>query len=73
MLHLGCPQMFWGRNCEIECSQNCINQQCYPGNGSCIWGCINKNCLGGICDKDTAVCTEGCKGKQTGPYCNICK
>ncbi|CAC5377409.1 PLXND [Mytilus coruscus] len=66
----GCPKSYWGSNCEISCAESCIEQHCYPGNGSCILGgCIDTNCLKSNCDKDTAVCTDGCTDKRTGSYC----
>ncbi|VDI25636.1 Hypothetical predicted protein, partial [Mytilus galloprovincialis] len=66
----GCQNHFWGRNCEIGCVVNCIEQHCFPDNGSCILGCNDENCLNSICDNDTAVCTEGCKIRRTGRFCN---
>ncbi|CAC5384280.1 unnamed protein product [Mytilus coruscus] len=41
----GCQTKFWGINCDISCAKHCIEQHCYPGNGSCIWGCHDENCL----------------------------
>lgn len=52
------------------CPESCIHQHCYPGNGSCIWGCKDESCLNDVCDKDTLVCKGGCKGRLTGQYCN---
>ncbi|XP_052080598.1 plexin-B1-like [Mytilus californianus] len=66
----GCRKNLWGRNCTQPCSENCIENHCYPGNGSCVWGCKDINCLNDVCDKDTLICTEGCKGGRTGRYCN---
>ncbi|CAC5373741.1 PLXNA [Mytilus coruscus] len=66
----GCRKNLWGRNCTQPCSENCIENHFYPGNGSCIWGCKDINCLNDVCDKDTLICTEGCKGGRTGQYCN---
>ncbi|CAC5406190.1 PLXND [Mytilus coruscus] len=66
----GCRKTFWGSNCRQSCSENCIENHCYPSNGSCIWGCKDTNCLKDMCDKDTLICTEGCKGGRTGQYCN---
>ncbi|VDH95845.1 Hypothetical predicted protein, partial [Mytilus galloprovincialis] len=66
----GCEKSRWGSTCERFCPENCIERNCYPGNGSCVWGCHAENCLKDICDKDTAVCTEGCKESRTGRYCN---
>lgn len=69
----GCEKHFWGSNCKNACTENCIGQQCYPGNGSCVWGCNAEHCLSDICDKNTAVCTNGCKERRTGRFCNMCK
>ncbi|XP_076115329.1 receptor-type tyrosine-protein phosphatase epsilon-like [Mytilus galloprovincialis] len=54
----------------MSCTESCIDQHCYPGNGSCILGCNSENCLSGVCDKNTAVCTKGCKERRTGYFCN---
>lgn len=69
----GCQTKMWGSNCSISCAENCIEQHCYPGNGSCIFGCRDNHCLKSICSRDTAVCTEGCIKERAGPYCNKCK
>ncbi|CAC5383463.1 PLXNA [Mytilus coruscus] len=53
----GCQKNFWGSNCSKSCSENCIDQHCYPGNGSCVWGC---NYLNSICNS----------GNRTGRNCN---
>ncbi|XP_071160326.1 uncharacterized protein [Mytilus edulis] len=67
----GCQKTFWGSSCEISCAESCMEQHCFPGNGSCIFGgCSDKNCLKSNCDRDTAVCTEGCKIRRTGSYCD---
>ncbi|CAC5355160.1 unnamed protein product [Mytilus coruscus] len=66
----GCPKSFWGGNCQNICAEKCIEQNCFPGNGSCVWGCNPENCLNDICNEDTAVCTAGCKDKRTGLYCS---
>ncbi|XP_063446092.1 plexin-2-like [Mytilus trossulus] len=67
----GCQKHFWGSNCEISCAATCKAQQCFPENGSCIWGgCSDSNCLNSNCGGDTVVCTEGCKIRRTGSYCN---
>ncbi|XP_052080668.1 plexin-B1-like isoform X9 [Mytilus californianus] len=63
----GCPKKFWGSNCSTPCSKDCIDQHCYPGNGSCVWGC---NCINSICNVDTLVCSEGCMENRTGRNCN---
>ncbi|XP_076114506.1 uncharacterized protein LOC143082356 [Mytilus galloprovincialis] len=66
----GCEKGRWGSTCEQFCPENCIERNCYPGNGSCVWGCNAENCLNDICNKDTADCTDGCKKSRTGRYCN---
>ncbi|VDI55259.1 Hypothetical predicted protein [Mytilus galloprovincialis] len=66
----GCQKSFWGSDCEQLCPENCIERNCYPQNGSCVWGCNAKFCLNDICDKDKTVCTIGCKNRRTGIYCN---
>ncbi|CAC5412432.1 PTPRT [Mytilus coruscus] len=66
----GCQKSRWGSTCEKLCAENCIERNCNPENGSCVWGCNPTNCLNNICDKDTAVCTDGCKIRRTGIYCN---
>ncbi|CAG2210187.1 unnamed protein product [Mytilus edulis] len=66
----GCQTNFWGKDCNMSCTESCIDQHCYPGNGSCILGCNSENCLSGVCDKNTAVCTKGCKERRTGYFCN---
>ncbi|XP_063398312.1 cell death abnormality protein 1-like [Mytilus trossulus] len=66
----GCQKSFWGLNCDSSCADNCIEDNCFPGNGSCIWGCNPVDCLNGVCNKDTAVCTDGCNKRKTGFHCN---
>ncbi|VDH90184.1 receptor-type tyrosine-protein phosphatase A [Mytilus galloprovincialis] len=66
----GCRKNFWGRDCASNCSKRCIDQHCYPGNGSCVWGCNTKHCLNDLCNKHTAVCSHGCEERRTGTYCN---
>ncbi|CAC5360073.1 PLXNA [Mytilus coruscus] len=67
----GCEKSFWGSNCDISCAESCIEQHCFPGNGSCILGgCSDQNCLNSYCDKYTSVCTEGCRERRTGKKCN---
>ncbi|CAC5376552.1 PTPRT [Mytilus coruscus] len=66
----GCKKTFWGSNCTKSCTERCIDQHCYPGNGSCVLGCNTKNCLNDLCDNSTAVCTNGCIERRTGTYCN---
>ncbi|CAG2194612.1 unnamed protein product [Mytilus edulis] len=69
-MFLGCWKGTWGRNCSELCPANCINQNCYPETGLCVWGCDAQNCLNNQCDNKTGVCTDGCEIGQTGQYCN---
>ncbi|CAC5398621.1 unnamed protein product [Mytilus coruscus] len=66
----GCQKSFWGSNCEKVCSKNCLEQHCFPGNGSCVLGCNTENCFNGICNRYTALCSDGCEGKLTGNFCS---
>ncbi|VDH96050.1 Hypothetical predicted protein [Mytilus galloprovincialis] len=66
----GCRKGFWGSNCEKMCSEYCIERHCYPGNGSCIYGCNTDNCLNDSCNKFTGICTDGCMERRTGDFCN---
>ncbi|VDI53214.1 Hypothetical predicted protein [Mytilus galloprovincialis] len=69
----GCSKTRWGRSCEEMCATNCLERNCFPSNGSCVWGCNPEYCLNGICDRDIAVCTDGCKERRTGSSCNKCE
>ncbi|XP_071160360.1 uncharacterized protein [Mytilus edulis] len=67
----GCQKTFWGTSCDISCAESCVEQHCFPENGSCILGgCSDINCLKSNCDRETAVCTEGCRTRRSGSYCN---
>ncbi|XP_063396036.1 receptor-type tyrosine-protein phosphatase mu-like isoform X1 [Mytilus trossulus] len=65
----GCWKGFWGENCSAPCPHNCINQHCYPTNGSCVWGCDPNNCAVN-CFANTGVCYGGCVPGRAGQYCN---
>ncbi|VDH92722.1 Hypothetical predicted protein [Mytilus galloprovincialis] len=67
---IGCRKGFWGSNCEKVCSEYCTERHCYPGNGSCIFGCNTDYCLNNNCNKFTGICTDGCKERRTGDFCN---
>ncbi|XP_052105281.1 receptor-type tyrosine-protein phosphatase epsilon-like [Mytilus californianus] len=60
----------WGKQCMSRCNQYCRSEQCFPGNGSCVWGCDTRDCLDDICDSYSAVCTIGCTKHRAGKYCN---
>ncbi|VDI41654.1 Hypothetical predicted protein, partial [Mytilus galloprovincialis] len=66
----GCWKDTWGLNCTNACPANCLDNHCYPGNGSCIWGCDSRNCLQDKCDRNTGVCSYGCKAGLVGQNCN---
>ncbi|VDI84210.1 Hypothetical predicted protein [Mytilus galloprovincialis] len=68
-----CFQGFWGENCSRTCSPTCIDQHCYPENGSCVWGCDPQNCLNHKCDIYTGTCTDGCVSGLSGQHCNTCE
>ncbi|XP_052080303.1 uncharacterized protein LOC127718350 isoform X1 [Mytilus californianus] len=65
----GCFKGAWGINCSNACPPKCIDQHCYPENGSCVWGCDPQNCLNNKCDKDTGACSEGCVTGWDGHFC----
>ncbi|CAG2214263.1 unnamed protein product [Mytilus edulis] len=74
----GCPKGMWGPNCTESCSSICIGKQCYPENGSCIWGCDPQRCVNGRCDTHTGTCIDGCVTGWVGQSCicgkcNMCK
>lgn len=75
MVFVGCFKGTWGPNCSDACPTKCIDQHCYPENGSCVWGCDPQNCLNNICDihVHTGVCSEGCVPGLTGEFCNRSK
>ncbi|VDI11984.1 Hypothetical predicted protein [Mytilus galloprovincialis] len=69
----GCLKGTWGTNCSYACQPKCIDQHCYPGNGSCVWGCDPQSCLNNTCDINTGACSDGCVPGLTGPFCNMSK
>lgn len=66
----GCPKTMWGSYCSKTCPNTCIDQHCYPENGSCVWGCY---CLNGICNEYTTECNDGCVENRTGKECGKCE
>ncbi|XP_071142386.1 uncharacterized protein [Mytilus edulis] len=66
----GCWKDTWGKHCTESCPANCINKNCYPETGLCVWGCDSHNCLHSKCDIQTGVCTDGCVIGRAGQYCN---
>ncbi|XP_062587027.1 cell death abnormality protein 1-like, partial [Saccostrea cucullata] len=34
-----CTPDYYGKNCDQQCSSNCLNETCFSNNGSCIGGC----------------------------------
>lgn len=67
----GCENGTWGTNCTKEYPSTCIEQHCYPKNGSCILGCETQNCLNDICNIHTGVCTDGCVNEWIGQFCSL--
>lgn len=50
LLFIGCYKGWCGGECSTPCPVNCIDNHCYPGNGSCVWGCkIGQD--GDMCDR----------------------
>jgi hypothetical protein len=68
--YIGCYKGWWGSACSKLCPATCFGGHCYPGNGSCVWGCNPDNCLSDICDTTTGICTQGCKIGRRGDYCD---
>lgn len=46
----GCNKTWSGSDCSIPCPVHCIDQHCFPGNGSCVWGCT-RGLRGPTCDE----------------------
>ncbi|XP_052059526.1 multiple epidermal growth factor-like domains protein 11 isoform X2 [Mytilus californianus] len=67
----GCFKGTWGTNCSESCHPKCINQHCYPENGSCVWGCNPHHCANAKCDIKTGDCIEGCANTRAGQSCNF--
>jgi hypothetical protein len=72
-----CKHGFYGSECKLDCSSNCMNVSCNKDSGKCNLGCKNdysgdmcclnnKNCL--YC-ANTTVCRE-CKSGYFGQFCN---
>ena len=68
--YTGCYKGWWDSDCSKPCPVTCVGGHCYPGNGSCVWGCDPDNCLNDICDTATGICTQGCKIGLRGDYCD---
>ena len=60
----------WDSTCSTPCPVNCIRGHCYPGNGSCVWGCNSDNCQNDVCAATTGICTDGCRIGLHGNYCD---
>ncbi|XP_052059394.1 receptor-type tyrosine-protein phosphatase mu-like isoform X2 [Mytilus californianus] len=65
----GCWRGRWGETCTKSCPVECLNTDCYPENGFCVWGCHLPSCFHGTCDTNTSVCTKGCLEGRAGRYC----
>ncbi|XP_069126894.1 uncharacterized protein [Argopecten irradians] len=64
---IGCPVGYYGHNCSMECS-SCVVGQCFPGNGSCMFGC-RPGFLGDMCTKE---CDGGHYGLNCAKTCGNC-
>jgi hypothetical protein len=53
----------------MRCPENCIDQHCFPANGSCVLGCNWNYCKNDRCDKITNMCIDGCNEGITGDFC----
>ena len=73
MLYTGCYKGWWDSSCSKRCPPTCVAGHCYPGDGSCVWGCNPDNCLNDICDTTTSKCTDGCTIGLRGDYCDRSK
>jgi len=70
MLYTGCYKGWLNNTCSKSCPATSVVGHCYPGNGSCVWGCNPDNCLNDTCDTNTGICTQGCKIGLRGVYCD---
>ena len=62
-INIGCYKGWWGSECSDPCPATCVDRHCYPGNGSCVWGCtIGKD--GDKCDKRKFIFLR--------PFCKLC-
>ncbi|XP_067666945.1 multiple epidermal growth factor-like domains protein 10 [Haliotis asinina] len=82
----GCKPRLYGRECQSNCSSNCLKQNAVPlcsrGNGTCTNGCYSgwfkakcdvpcpQGCKGKSCKRDTGICIHGCTHALYGPHCN---
>ena len=54
----GCENSFWGNTCSMNCSLNCIGNDCNASTGNCVQGCI-KTYWGDVCDNScSTTCLE---------------
>ncbi|XP_071094625.1 uncharacterized protein [Haliotis cracherodii] len=82
----GCKPSLYGRECQFNCSRNCLRQNevssCFQSNGTCVYGCNTgwynaecdipcpPGCSGTTCDDFTGRCSNGCTDALHGPHCN---
>ncbi|XP_048256238.1 protein draper-like isoform X1 [Haliotis rufescens] len=82
----GCKPSLYGRECQYNCSRNCLRQNgaslCFQSNGTCVYGCNTgwykaecdtpcpPGCSGTTCDDFTGRCSNGCTDALYGPHCN---
>ncbi|XP_060082187.1 uncharacterized protein LOC132561504 [Ylistrum balloti] len=58
----GCPNGYYGADCNISCVESCVSGICHPDNGTCVYGC-QPMLIGDKCDQ---VCMNG----TWGDFCN---
>jgi hypothetical protein len=64
-IYIGCYKGWRGSDCSKPCPATCVDGHCYPGNGTCVWGCaIGQD--GDNCDRRNvyiflrSLCTRFC-------------
>ncbi|KAL4216314.1 hypothetical protein ACF0H5_024040 [Mactra antiquata] len=76
-----CASSYYGTNCYKRC-YNCLNGLCDRVTGRCT-DCVNgkygelcdklcsTGCKNSVCDRNTAVCAQGCKSGYSGDECCV--
>ncbi|XP_053375822.1 multiple epidermal growth factor-like domains protein 10 isoform X2 [Mercenaria mercenaria] len=81
----GCKNnKYWGDECDVSCSDGCLNGTCQQESGNCTVGCTSKtvhglrcdtvcseNCLNGTCERADGYCDDGCNIGSYGERCDI--
>ena len=50
ILYLGCEIGFYGRDCTRTCPSGCMDNQCDPETGDCLFGC-HESLTGSKCNE----------------------